>query len=152
MKHHHLLATFALTLAVGACVEPADPVTTEAAEATTLFCMPNEFASAPLPPPKTWQNALPPDQGNDQVWITVPTDATMQKYRMYQVNKQNKTVTWWTELTDQQRPYATYLSAQRPGSYVSIRNPPPPPWPPGDDWTTAHRLVNEAFHYVGSHF
>lgn len=152
MKHHHLLASLALTLAAGACVEPADPVGTDPADFTLqITCQPVYTAAAPLPPFKAWQNALPADQGADQVWVTVAIDPTMSKYRMYQVNRQTLKVTWWTEFSNQERPYATYLAALRPGTQASIRNPPPPPWPPGDDWVTATAVVNLAMHIVGSH-
>jgi hypothetical protein len=152
MKDHHLLATFAFVLGAGACVEPADPVTTEPAEALGQFCQPTYSAQAPVPPPKLWNNTLPADVGTDQVWLILPLDAQLSKYAFYQVDKFNKKVAWRTELTEAQRPYATYLAALRPGTNASVRNPPPPPWPPADDWVHADAVVNEAYHIVGSHF
>ena len=139
------LAT-AAALAASACTE-AGPVTDTAAEAATVGdCLPRYWASQPAPAYSQWSNTLPAaDQGADQIWLFVPTNGQLSTYGLYQINRGQKTVTWAALVPASSRAYALYLTGGRPGTQISIRNPPPPPWPPGDQWTLADRLINIGF-------
>lgn len=147
MKVYHLLATFALAVSAGSCVDPADPVRTETETqaASSSDCLGIYWANAPAPAYTQWNNTLPGNVSSDQIWLFVPMDGQLTTYGLYQINPGQKVVSWASLVPAASRPYAMYLATQRPGTQVSIRIPPPPPWPPGDQWTVADKAINFGF-------
>jgi hypothetical protein len=145
MRAHYRFAALAVTVA--GCIDPANPVPTEIETQAVTSCLPTFQASAPVPAPTTWAGKLPTlDQGVDQIWLFIPTSGQLTTYNLYQINRETKTVMWWSPISAQDRPTAMYLTGGRSGNQISIRYPPPPPWPAGDEVAHADYALNIGFH------
>lgn len=138
-----------LAASVSACVDTDVPQTGAAREALAQpYCLEPVSALKPAPEPAAHLLPLPPDT-LEQTWLMVADEAgpnDEQTYSLYQVSVKTRTVTWWTRIKESQKPLALLLMGRRPGTQVSIRNPPPPPPPDGDGWGIANRAVAIAAH------
>ena len=141
------IASVLLLLASAACVE-TDPEMGSAAEPLTSYCVEPVAAVAPAPQSSPFFFILPADMP-EQNWVLVQNPVQNNappSYMLLQVSAKTRTVGWRSTVPAAYKPFALALVATRTGVQVSIRNPPPPPFPPGDDWDLAHFAVAIAGH------
>lgn len=146
MSHRTFLVAATLSLAACADLEP-DVATTEQSIITYSLTTAKPAASAP--PLSQWNGSLPGDVSANQVWLFTPLDQG--NVYLLQVDPVGRKVTYRTVLTANLVPGAIMAAAQRPGTQVSIRNPPPPPPDPWDPSPAAADLTARFGVNLGRH-
>lgn len=146
MRTNHFAVTLSLTLAAVGCVESDTDLST----VTQAVCTGTNWATAPMPTASPWTGQLPGDvQGAaaQQVWLVAPNNNTQilppNTFTLYQVDTVGKKVVWRATLTPAQRTAVAGQAAARNGALVFGRQPPPPPFPPIDQWKWADAIVDD---------